>query len=266
MIIIKIASQSAEGKMTVRIDGNEVDPATLHAPIQLAGGDHVVAVTAPGYAPFSQEVTVKAAGDVQTVDVPILERVVIGRTILPGEHVGDWEHGFVGSITGGLGQDGSGVFSATGGALFRFGRLDLSAGLHLTEFQPFSPTNGVAAAGVGGDVEVRFGIFPTPRLHGLYAMVRGGFLGLFGDQNKHFPTVGSAPPVTVTMHSLMGDVGVGLAWGFPATKLATISVRVSVDQLFFGYDPYFQQQEFPDPHPNPIVISVGLEFVRWRFP
>jgi hypothetical protein len=71
-LTIQVMAESTGADLEVLRDGIPVDRAVLSTPIPVDPGAHTIAARAPGYEPWSTEVSVGAEGDKVSVEVPAL--------------------------------------------------------------------------------------------------------------------------------------------------------------------------------------------------
>ncbi|HVV83416.1 MAG TPA: hypothetical protein VHE35_10110 [Kofleriaceae bacterium] len=69
-LIINVADEARIDGLVITRNGEPVDPATWNRDLPVDGGTYVIAGKAPGYEPWSTTVTVHAAEDKQSVNVP----------------------------------------------------------------------------------------------------------------------------------------------------------------------------------------------------
>jgi PEGA domain len=75
-IVIDLPTSVPASEVTVTLDGTGLTHAAMGSPLPLDPGEHTIAVSAPGFLPWSTRVALRADGETQHVIVPALTRVV----------------------------------------------------------------------------------------------------------------------------------------------------------------------------------------------
>jgi hypothetical protein len=75
-LVIELPTSTATSELTVTLDGTGLTRAAMGSPLPLDPGEHHLAVSAPGYVPWSTSVALQTEGQTQQVVVPPLTRVV----------------------------------------------------------------------------------------------------------------------------------------------------------------------------------------------
>jgi hypothetical protein len=75
-IVIDLPASTLASEVTVTLDGTVLTRAAMGSPLPLDPGEHRLAVSAPGYVPWSTTVSLQTEGKTQQLVVPVLTRVV----------------------------------------------------------------------------------------------------------------------------------------------------------------------------------------------
>jgi hypothetical protein len=162
------------------------------------------------------------------------------------------------SLTTGVSVETSGVHRVTGGALFSFGRVSVDAGVGGTLWNRWQEDRGTSSTSLDVGTNVRIDVLGKGLMRGPYIAIGASYVRMLdGAEKKLDDRLGRAE---IGPNAFMGRFFLG--YGFPTTKKITIAVTLGAS--YWRYQGGDFPPETPDPHPNPLVITVGLEFMRWR--
>jgi hypothetical protein len=160
----------------------------------------------------------------------------------------------------GLSIESSGVHHLHGGGLISFGRIAVDAGVGGTVWNRWQDPKGTSATAIEIGANVRVDITGRGKARGPYAGAGAAYARLLDGAEKELDFSGSDDRAAIGPNGFVGRAFVG--YGFPTTKTITIAVTLAVS--YWRYEAEAYLPEFPDPHPNPLVFQLGLEFMRWR--
>jgi len=110
-LLVTLPTDAPEGTV-VTVDGSPLSRLALGAPLPIDPGSHVVAATAPGYVPWTLQLSAVAEAQHASVTVPAFVPLVSASTAPPRD--GPRWHTPAAAVAGGLGLVGVGVGAAFG--------------------------------------------------------------------------------------------------------------------------------------------------------
>ncbi len=184
--------------------------------------------------------------------------VVCAMSLWGGVAQAEIEKSVHASFSEGLSIETSGVHRVEGGGVITFGRVAVDANLGVDVWTRWLDHKGTRARGVDLGANVRVDILGRGKLRGPYLFAGASYVRFFDGAEKKLSEL-TMNTQSMGPNGMMARLGVG--YGFPTTKTITIAVKIEVSYWRYEIDPF--PPEAPDPHPNPLVFHIGLEFMRW---